>query len=241
LSGKSKGQTYVASLRHHKSDMCAECAKKTLDEPLCAADEYLASCYACLRVLHKEYPYLRNTPPPPRQPWEEWGDGTRIWRGPAFPKPWGNHPRDRWVRVMADILADGVWDVSGCGRSCEELPISAALVARIRAWQEWHDRFNDEVERDDGDETVESPPGWDIGAFAAEGLDLAKALKAELGPDWTVVYHDEAAARRSEPRCAYPWGEPYVPRGDFEYAVEQGGSTGGDDEAVSVDPGSGPG
>ena len=88
----------------------------------------------------------------------------------------------KWVRILADNSADGVWDIEGCGCCADDLPIPAALIDRIRAWQAWYDR----------DEN-----GWglfkgDVDAFAAEGLAVARAVKAAL-PDWTVVYFDEAA------------------------------------------------
>ena len=126
-----------------------------------------------------------------------WTDGTPIWRGPPFPEPWGTDPRDRWVRVMADIGADGVWDVSGCGRTCEELPISEALVARIRTWQEWHDDLDKEYwlkpeGRSDGGRFHywEQHLGSPVEAFNAEAHAIAVALREELQPDWTVVVED---------------------------------------------------
>ena len=55
--------------------------------------------------------------------------------------------RELHVTVMADIYADGVWDADGVGRSCDELPIGDAIIARIRAWQAWHDRLDEEYWR----------------------------------------------------------------------------------------------
>ena len=45
---------------------------------------------------------------------------------------------------------------------------------------------------------ADAPP-LDAERFAADGLVLARALKAAL-PDWTVVYHDEAKSRAGLPR-----------------------------------------
>lgn len=83
-----------------------------------------------------------------------------------------------WVRIMADYCADGVWDRDGVGFSADDLPISSALRARLRAWQK---RFDLDQE----------PP--DRESFSAEGRDVAECIKREL-PDWTVVYFDEAKA-----------------------------------------------
>lgn len=111
-----------------------------------------------------------------------WGDGTPI--ADRLPSDaWGEAPDDRWVRVMADLNADGVWDVTGCGRSCDELPIADALVGRIRAWQRWYDR-------EEGNAPISAAHGWDTRTFGAEGLAIAQAIKVALPADWVVVYHD---------------------------------------------------
>jgi hypothetical protein len=94
-----------------------------------------------------------------------------------------------WVRIMADALADGVWDRDGCGDRADALPVPADLVARIRAWQAWYDRDGW------GDDAGRPLARFDLDAFAAEGLAIAQAVKAAL-PDWTVIYFDEAAAER---------------------------------------------
>ena len=132
-----------------------------------------------------------------------WGDGTPIrdYEGDGL---WGADPAYRWVRVMPDIFADGVWDVSGCSRACDELPIPETLVARTRAWQQWYD---------DEDRKIEAPAGpedstdWDIAGFGAEGLAIARAMKAALPEDWTVVYHDisrwnRAIGKKPDWECA---------------------------------------
>ena len=93
---------------------------------------------------------------------------------------------DKWVRIMADSCADGVWAEGGGFCSADQLPISAALIERIRAWQDWYDR----------DENDWGLFKGDVQAFSQEGLVIARAVKSAL-PDWTVVYFDEAAAERS--------------------------------------------
>jgi len=113
--------------------------------------------------------------------------------------PWGSVPSQRWVQVMAEILSGGVWDASGCGRWPEDLPISAALRRRIERWTAWHD------ELDARNIDFPKPAHWEmrsdmpIAAFNAEGRAIARALKAELPPDWTVVAVDvDAWCRRAD-------------------------------------------
>ena len=100
---------------------------------------------------------------------------------------------DRWVRVMADYMQDGIWERSGLAGDPADLPVSKALAERIAAWQT---RFDREAGME----------GFDAAGFAAEGLAVARAVKAEL-PGWTVVYYDQARAQAQKP------GEP------FEYEV----------------------
>ena len=109
---------------------------------------------------------------------------------------------DRWVRIMADTCAEGVWDRDGANRCVDQLPVSPDLQGRILAWQDWYDRCDDEED-----------PGYadfDRAAFAAEGLAIAKAVKTGL-PDWTVIYFDEA-----KPTLGWKPGQP---RDHFEYEI----------------------
>ncbi|PYE86669.1 hypothetical protein [Phyllobacterium leguminum] len=101
--------------------------------------------------------------------------------------------REKWVRVMCDYGAEGVWDKDGVSREPEELAISRELMDRIYKWQEWHDRIVDryyDEELSDDDESLIR----DYIANSAEGYDIALAVKSAL-PDWTVVYFDEAKSR----------------------------------------------
>lgn len=91
----------------------------------------------------------------------------------------------KWVRILADSCADGVWEKGGGAPSADDLPVSRALIERVRAWQAWYDR----------DENDWGLFKGDVAAFSLEGLAVARAVKAEL-PDWTVVYFDAAAAER---------------------------------------------
>lgn len=117
----------------------------------------------------------------------------------------------KWLRIMCDYSAEGVWNHRGAATSLAAYPISDALAARILAWQNWYEcmlgdltgaaRWNDFFGMD----------------FSEAGRMLAQAVKQEL-PDWTVVYFDDA-------RCneVYEQGldrtDPKV-RALYEYEIE---------------------
>ncbi len=114
---------------------------------------------------------------------------------------------DRWVRVMADYAADGVWDSEGYAHTPDDLPLSDGLRADIRAWAAWYDR--------DCEDGMPDPKPFPLDDFAAQGLALARRVKAAL-PDWTVIYHDEEKAARvrwEHHRAAFEYeitgGPPY--------------------------------
>lgn len=86
----------------------------------------------------------------------------------------------------------------------DDLPISLALSIRHEVWCEWYD-----LQCEDYLPLEERTKHFDSKAFAAEGLLIAKAIKAEL-PDWTVVYFDESRVDRD----AYEQD-----RSEFEYEV----------------------
>jgi hypothetical protein len=89
-----------------------------------------------------------------------------------------NHQLGR-VRLMADYGTTGVWDRDGVPLSPDRLPFSAKLSQRLARWCA---RFQTSFERE-----------IDLEAFAAEGLAIARAVKAEL-PGRSIVYFDEAEA-----------------------------------------------
>lgn len=110
------------------------------------------------------------------------------------------------VLVMADFHSDGVWGPGGTWMSADELPISQELRSRLEAWCARFERS--EIHLDPGERTG----SFDLVGFAADGLVIAREVKAEL-PDWTVCYHDEAAHE------AAPEG---APRGDWQFEVRAG-------------------
>lgn len=105
-----------------------------------------------------------------------------VARGPALANQ---------VTVMADALASGLWDSNGVNVDISFIPMSAGLVARLSAWSADYDThaftFDEPVSND-----------W-LQAFVAEGLSIAKALKAE-NPSWKIIYFDEAATDRDKTR-----------------------------------------
>jgi uncharacterized protein YfaT (DUF1175 family) len=105
----------------------------------------------------------------------------------------------KWVRILADSCADGVWVRDGGATSADQLPVSQDLIDRIRQWQAWYDRDQNDWGLFNGD----------VEAFSNEGREIARAVKAAL-PDWTVVYFDEAASASASDDA---------PRAVFEYKV----------------------
>lgn len=92
---------------------------------------------------------------------------------------------DKWVRVMADFSAAGLWNRNGAAVGAEELPVPDDITARLCAWQEWYER-----DCQDYLPIMERERHLDQPAFTEEGRQIAKAIKAAL-PGWTVVYFDE--------------------------------------------------
>jgi hypothetical protein len=81
----------------------------------------------------------------------------------------------KWIRVMACREGDGIWNVEPPERiDPKSLPISDALKLRLADWMR---RWLPELRG--GTAALDK--------FAADGLAIAKALKAEL-PDYKVSY-----------------------------------------------------
>lgn len=112
---------------------------------------------------------------------------------------------DKWVRIMCDFCADGVWNRDGASISAEDVPISEALKARLAAWQEWYGR-----DCQDYMPPEERERHLDRKAFSAEGLKIARAIKSEL-LDWTIIYFDDEAANASTNKHD---------RSTFEYEID---------------------
>ena len=115
---------------------------------------------------------------------------------------------DRWIKLMAVVGVEGVWNRAGFACTTDDLEIPADLKNDICAWA---DRYSAECE--DG---LPDPRPFPRGLNSAEGRLLAHRLKAAL-PDWTVMYFDDARAfgsanQRSLGAPLYEITAPFVPR-----------------------------
>ncbi|MDE2577990.1 MAG: hypothetical protein KGL46_04215 [Hyphomicrobiales bacterium] len=96
--------------------------------------------------------------------------------------------REKWVRVMCDYYAEGVWDAAGRACSAQNLPVSQDIRNMLLGWQAWFDWHDP------------APPSARVGQFDhaahnAFGLFIARRIKEAL-PDWTVVFFDELKGDR---------------------------------------------
>ncbi|MGI4947240.1 MAG: hypothetical protein ACRYHC_00905 [Janthinobacterium lividum] len=127
---------------------------------------------------------------------KRWSDGTPLLA--TVQEPWAIAASERWVRVMAENDAPGLWDATGCARIPECLPISATLQDRIRRWQLWYDDL------DELNTSFPEPMYWEqrddmpIAAFNAEGRAIGRAIKTELPSNWTVIVVDVDAWLRDD-------------------------------------------
>lgn len=104
---------------------------------------------------------------------------------------WGAEPDDRWIIIRAEMFASCLWHANGMMGLPESLPpIPVALIDRLEAWADRHDAL------DDANTSFPKPFYWEqrsdapLEAFNGEGRAIARALKAALPPDWTVVHED---------------------------------------------------
>jgi len=96
---------------------------------------------------------------------------------------------DKWVRIMADYCAHGVWCSDGAASHPDELPISPGLREMLCAWNSWYDHECDDY-GDGGFPT--------LAQFVEVGALLARLVKQQL-PGWTVIYFDEGRAQSQPP------------------------------------------
>jgi hypothetical protein len=103
---------------------------------------------------------------------------------------------------MADYSSDGLWEFDGVMMSRVDLPVSDSLRNRHIKWCDWYEKNDDYLPENERST-------FDMIAFCREGLEIAKAVKAEL-PDWQVIYFDESMfdASRSDQN-----------RKEFEYEI----------------------
>lgn len=90
------------------------------------------------------------------------------------------------VRIFADYEWPGFQLADAAARTFDTLPVSDALLQRLSAWSA---RYEEQCEPTAFEDLQGS--SFDFVAFAAEGLELARAVKREL-PGWTVLFWDDA-------------------------------------------------
>jgi hypothetical protein len=89
------------------------------------------------------------------------------------------------VRIVADYCTPGYQLSEDDAYAFGELPVSRELLERLARW-------NDRYERcDPRDYEDVCGMRFDFVRFAAEGLEIARAVKRAL-PGWTVLYWDES-------------------------------------------------
>ncbi|MBS0961217.1 hypothetical protein [Acetobacter thailandicus] len=106
---------------------------------------------------------------------------------------------EKWVRIMSEYGCEGIWHRDGCPAFADELPVSEGLRERLLAWAQRYDDYDFPPE--------EHSTPFDMETFARDGLEIVRAIKAEL-PDWTVIYFDESKAdykNCSQPRAQYEY------------------------------------
>jgi hypothetical protein len=89
------------------------------------------------------------------------------------------------VRILADYCSPGYQLACDQARAFRTLPVDDDLLDRLA---EWAGRFETCDPRDFEDV---SGARFDFVAFAAEGLEIARAVKRAL-PHWTVLYWDDS-------------------------------------------------
>jgi hypothetical protein len=110
----------------------------------------------------------------------------------------------RWVRIMCDYEASGVWSKDGMPSDIDGLPVAMDLRTQITDWQRLYASKDSSL-------LVHDWVHWRT--FRDTGLALAVQVKWQL-PDWTVVYHDELEFERTMTTTVRP-------RALFEYEVRQ--------------------
>lgn len=81
---------------------------------------------------------------------------------------------DKYVCIMCDYGADGVWNKNGDEEARDWLPVTQDIKSRLQRWQEVYDSCQ------------EFNAVNDI-TFMQEGLSIAIEIKKQL-PDWTVEF-----------------------------------------------------
>lgn len=113
--------------------------------------------------------------------------------------PWDE---EKWLLLMCDTSAEGVWDRRGAAGGVDELLLSERLKTLILAWQSWHD-WADDIHFD---QVFDQP----FEGVAALGYFIARLVKREL-PDWTIVYSDRVKWRHGVERQQHAYKYEITP------------------------------
>ncbi len=96
------------------------------------------------------------------------------------------------VTLMADYYSSPLWwrgDLAG-NIALDELPLTEATRSRLQAWA---DQYDVTLNREDPASSG-FPSQDEADAFVAQGYELLRDLRRELGPDYEVVYRPEGSA-----------------------------------------------
>ena len=89
------------------------------------------------------------------------------------------------VRIVADYCSPGYQLADDEARAFGELPVSAGIIDELACWSARYERCDPQDYED------LCGMRFDFVRFAAEGLEIARAVKRAL-PGWTVLYWDES-------------------------------------------------
>lgn len=91
----------------------------------------------------------------------------------------------KYLKLMADYCADGVWAKEGYALGLDDIPISQSLKDIIAAWSTYYDcTCQDYLPKN------ERTKYFDTRGFNREGQRILRKLIEEL-PGWTIVHHKE--------------------------------------------------
>lgn len=87
----------------------------------------------------------------------------------------------KFVRIMPDHCSSGVWNIRGSNVDEEDLPVTPALITRIKEWQRVFDTTDWYTNSAERTETYRE--------ICYENLAIAVEVARQL-PDWTVVIYN---------------------------------------------------
>jgi hypothetical protein len=126
---------------------------------------------------------------------------------------WGDDPGDRWVMLRTETSCSGLWHADGSLDTVEgPPPIPRTLADRIEAfaghYKELGSLNTSFPHRFYWEQRADAP----LDQFNAEGRGIARALKAALPSDWTVVYENvDAWLHKDAPQSAVQLVLPATP------------------------------